>query len=199
MVSLFCFGLGFTRNLCPGDRGALAVIAEDGTSLTLARGSTDGSLWPCFTDRSKIFVRHYFREHHIIDPEQVAANVEYGRFPPPADRNFETESYPGLLRAAQVIGAIADPDFSMKMTRLWLELKECGMHSALGYGSVSDLRDTYPAFFWQTLHPLIPEGADLLTYTGSGRLWLANMHAHVLQEEHRDETPSQLAQPNAAE
>ena len=58
-----------------------------------------------------MFVREYFTNHLVIDPELIVANIEYARFPPPLDRNLETDTYPGLLRAAQVIGAIADPDF----------------------------------------------------------------------------------------
>ena len=60
------------------------------------------------------------------------------------------------------------------------------MHELLRFDSVSTLRDSYPQFFWEMLNPLIPDGVDLLSYTGSGRLWLANMHAHVLLEEHRE-------------
>ena len=184
MVSLFSFGLGFTRNLCKADNNATCVIHESGEAITLPHGSTDGSLWPYFTDRTKIFLHEHYAHHPILDPEVLAAQVEYSRFPPPPT-NDETETYPGLLRAAQVIGAIADPDFSLKMMPLWLELKECNLHEALGFHSASELRDKYPRFFWKVLHPMIPEGMDLLTYTGSGRLWLANMHAHVLLEEHR--------------
>lgn len=186
MVALLSFGLGFTRNLCKGDRNAVCVIDQQGTTITLPRGATDGLLWPYFTDRSQIFVREYYRDHHILDPDLLAAIVDYARFPPPEGQQQDTTSYPGLLRAAQVIGAIADPDFSMKMMRLWLEMRECGLHQAMGFESFTDLRDNYPQFFWTVLHPLIPDGMDLLTYTGSGRLWLANMHAHVLLEEHRE-------------
>ena len=157
-----------------------------------SHGATDGSLWPHFTDRTKIFLREYYANHPILDPEILAAQVEYSRFPPPRT-NDETETYPGLLRAAQVIGAIADPDFSLKMMRLWLELKECNLQETLGFNSPSELRDKYPQFFWNMLHPMIPEGMELLTYTGSGRLWLANMHAHVLLEEHR--TPPTAVEP----
>ena len=186
MVSLLTFALGFTRNLLKADRDSTCVIGEQGETLALPRGATDAMLWPHFTERGKLFVREYYAGHDVLDPELLADNIEYARFPPPTDRNLETDSYPGLTRAAQVIGAIADPDFTLKMMPLWLELKECGMNSALGYTDVTDLRDTYPAFFWQMLHPLIPDGIDCLTYTGTGRLWLSNMHAHVLVHEHEE-------------
>lgn len=191
MVSLFSFGLGFTRNLCRGDSNAECVIDEQGTIITLPRGSTDGMLWPYFTDRTKIYLREYYQGHPILDPEILASQVEYSRFPPPEGQNQDTATYPGLLRAAQVIGAIADPDFALKMMRLWLEMKECGGKHLMGFNSAIELRNNYPKFFWSMLHPLIPDGMDCMTYTGSGRLWLANMHAHVLLEEHR--IPSEVA------
>ena len=197
MVSLVTFGIGFTRNLVEGDRHSICVIDEARNTIELPRGATDAVLWPYFTDRGKMFVREHFANHVVLDPEAIADNIEYARFPPLPDRNLDTDSYPGLLRAAQVIGAIADPDFALKMTPLWLELKECGMHQALGYKSATDVSDTYPTFFWSMLHPLIRDGIDCLTFTGSGRQWLANMHSHVLLEEHREamEKPSMQHRP----
>ncbi|MEM7404221.1 MAG: metal-dependent phosphohydrolase [Pseudomonadota bacterium] len=200
MVSLVTFALGFTRNLVRGDHNATCVTGNDGKTIELPRGATDAMLWPYFTERGKCFVREYFANHYILDPDAIAENIEYARFPPSHGNNPETESYPGLLRAAQVIGSIADPDFSLKMTPLWLELKECGLHESMGYQSAIDVSETYPQFFWDTLHPLIGDGIDCLTYTGSGRLWLANMHSHVLLEEHRDVIagPDQLPQVRAS-
>ena len=196
MVSLVSFGLGFTRNLLKADKANVCVIGDQGETLALPRGTTDGLLWPYFTDRGKLFVREYYADHDVLDPELLADNIEYVRFPPPTDRNFDTDTYPGLTRAAQIIGAIADPDFALKMMPLWLELKECGMHSLLGYADVTDLRDTYPAFFWKMLHPMIPDGIDCLTYTGTGRLWLSNMHAHVLLREHEESIATMAKTPS---
>jgi hypothetical protein len=192
MVSLFSFGLGFTRRLCREDAGSTCVIDAEGNTTTLPHGATDGMLWPHFTDRSKIFLREHYHDHPILDPDVLAEQVEYSRFPPPPGEVQATQTYPGLLRAAQVIGAIADPDFSLKMTRLWLEMDECGLSGPMGFSTANVLRKNYPQFFWTMLHPLIPGGMELLTYTGSGRLWLANMHAHVLLEEHRT-PPASLA------
>ncbi len=173
----------------PDDQLQTTGRHENGEVPALLLKHQLGVLWPYFTDRGKLFVREYYAGHAVLDPELLADNIEYVRFPPPPDRNLDTDTYPGLTRAAQVIGAIADPDFTLKMMPLWLELKECGMHTALGYADVTDLRDTYPAFFWQMLHPLIPDGIDCLTYTGTGRLWLSNMHSHVLLHEHEETTP----------
>ena len=67
VASLLCSTVGFGRDSCPGD--------VDQTC-----------------DRSKIFVGHFFRDHSVLDPEILAANIEYSRFPPLPDRNLETGS-----------------------------------------------------------------------------------------------------------
>ena len=131
---------------------------------------------------------HHYADHPIIDAETVAANIEYAQFPPPIDIFPETTTYPGLLRAAQLIGSVADPNFLLKMPSLVQELEESGMSKLLGYSTVAEFITHYPEIFWETLHPLILEAVELLNHTGQGREWVANMHAHLLAEEHRNDT-----------
>ena len=185
VCSLLCFAIGFYRHACPGDDDARCVVDESGATVEVSAGVTDGWLWPYFTDRGKIFVRHHFADHTVLDAEMLAANIEYSRFPPPVDRNPDTDTFPGLLRAAHIIGAVADPYFQRKMPALVQELDESGMTERLGYQTVAEFRAHYPELFWQTLHPLIVDAVALLDHTGQGREWVANMHAHLLAEEHR--------------
>lgn len=187
VASLLCFAVGFVRNTCPGDDGDDCVIDEDGARLRLPRGATDARLWPHFADRGKMFVRHYFQDHPLLDSEVMAANIEYSRYPPPPDRNLETESYPGLLRAAHLIGSIADPNFMLKIKPLVLELEESGMTAQLGFANVEEFLIGYPNMFWTQLYPRVADGMELLKFSGEGRAWLANLHAHLLRQEHRAE------------
>ena len=184
ICSLLCFAIGFSRDVCPGDGDSVCVINDEGETVTLPRGATDGYLWPNFVDRSKIFVRNRFADHRILDSELMAANIEYARFPPPADRNLETTTYPGLLRASHVIGAIADPNFMLKMKPLQLELEESGLIEQIGYKTVQEFRENYDKLFWELLQPQIVEGVAFLKLTDQGRVWLATMYAHVLTIEH---------------
>lgn len=190
VASLLCFAIGFARNVCPGDAGETCVADETGRTVEVPRSRSDGALWPYFTDRSKLFVRHHFRGHPLIDAERLAANVEYSRFPPPTDRNRETCNEPGLLRAAHIIGAVADPDFMLKMKPLFIELQEAGIAGMLGFDTAAAMKRGYATLFWTVLHPLIGEGMNLLTYTAEGRVWLANLHAHVLRAERPTEAPA---------
>lgn len=185
VCSLLCFATGFYRYACPGDDDERCVIDEDGTTIEVPRGVTNGWLWPYFTDRSKVYVRHHFTDHPLLDVEVMVANIEYARFPPPVELHPETATYPGLLRASHIIGAVADPNFMLKMPPLVQELEESGMTKRLGFSTTAEFRENYPKLFWESLHPLLLEALELLNHTGQGREWLANMHAHLLAEEHR--------------
>ena len=128
-------------------------------------------------------MRQRFAGHKAIDPEILAGNIEYCRFPPLRDRNPDTDTWPGLLRAAHFIGAVADPSFLAKLKPLYLELKESGVLDQLGFIDAADLRAGYTALFWNHIHDLTRDAADLLRFTDSGRQWLANMYAQLLSEE----------------
>lgn len=185
VAALLSFAVGFVRGECPGDNGDKVVIDAAGTLRTLPRGATDGWLWPYYADRSIRFVRHYLADDPVLDIEDLVEMIEYARFPPEKDGTTETASYPGLLRAAHLIGAVADPSFMLKLKPLFLELTEAGLAERLDFRSVAEFRKDYPAFFWRVLTPFIRDGIRLLEYTADGRMWLAQMHAHVLAEEHR--------------
>jgi hypothetical protein len=183
IISTLCFATGFVRDICPGDDGkGNCVVDAAGGTVALPRGATDGWLWPYFTDRSKLFVAHHFRDDPVVDWRTLAANIEYSRFPALPDRNRETASYPGLLRAAHLIGSIADPDFDIKTKSLLVELEESGMTKLLGYSDIAAFRAGFHDLFWLSMYPLIADGMKLLDLTGEGRELVAHLHAHLLIE-----------------
>jgi hypothetical protein len=188
VTSALMTSVGFVRDACPGDSPGRCVIDKRGKYVTLPRGATDGYLWPHSIPRAKLFVRYRLRGHPVLEPDEIAANIDYCRFPPPRDRNQETGTWPGLLRASQFIGTVADPNFLRKLKPLFLELKESGVAGDLGFKHAADLRAGYGALFWTHIHDMTREGVDLLRYTNSGRQWLANMYAQLLSEER--ETPA---------
>jgi hypothetical protein len=183
VASLLLFAVGFVRGACPGDRYDRFVIDDMGDTVALPRGKTDGSFWPYYTERSKLFIAHHLAHDAVLSWERVAANVEYSRFPPVLSMHPEIDTYPGLLRAAHLIGAVGDPNFFQKVKPLHLELAESGMLYAIGYKTVAEFQENFADFYRHTIEPLIGEAVALLEYTPQGRVWLTYVHAHVLRRQ----------------
>jgi hypothetical protein len=145
-------------------------------------------LTPYHVTRSKVFVRERFGKVSLthIDTREIEANIDHTRFPVPEDEeHISTADYPGLLRAADLIGQLADIDYLRKTSALFAEFQETGASEKLGYRTPDDLRAAYPAFFWQAVRPYIGDALRYLQVTQEGKQWIANLYAHVFSEEHR--------------
>jgi len=184
VVAALCFSIGFVRGAVAGDGEGRYVVGADGATAQLPEGSTDAALMPWVAARSSLFVRARFAEHPVLDAEFLAEAIACTRLPIAACAPVAAPGWPGLLRAAQIIGMVADPDFLLKLTPLFLELKEIGQHEALGYADVAALRARYPNLFWTHFAPHLGRATRYLRATDDGRQWLANMNAHLLSEEH---------------
>jgi hypothetical protein len=187
MISLLCHDIGYVRGVCRGDRNGHYICNEDGDLVLVSAGATDASLTPYHVTRSKLFVRERFGKSLIhIDTREIEANIEHTRFPVPEDeQHTSTADYPGLLRAADLIGQLADIDYLRKTPALFAEFQETGVSEKRGYQTPDDLRAAYPAFFWQAVHPYIGDALRYLQVTQEGKQWIANLYAHVFSEEHR--------------
>lgn len=181
-----CYLVGFVRGSVKGDSGRSCVIDEAGNTTELQRGQSDGALYPWGVPRGKLFVQQFFRDHALIDGERLASCIEYTHYPALPDRNRETGNWPGLLRGAQTIAVVSDPRFTQRLKFFYLQLKEAGVAQSLSFNSAADVFDSMPSSFWKFLFPMIGDAIDYLKYTGDGQSWLANMNAHMLQEEHRE-------------
>jgi hypothetical protein len=183
-ISLLCHDIGYVRGICGGDRDGRYVIDAAQNTVALAPGATDAALTPCHVERGKIFVRERFDNNPNIDAEVICANIEYTQFPVPA-RNGRNSGpcYPDLLRAADLIGQLADPHYMRRISALFMELQETGAAAKLGYRNAADLRTAYPAFFWTMVRPYIDDGLRYLGMTQNGKQWIANLYAHVFAEE----------------
>ena len=123
-----------------------------------------------------------------IDTREIEANIEHTRFPVPEhEQHASTADYPGLLRAADLIGQLADINYLRKTSALFAEFQETGASEKLGYQTADDLRAAYPAFFWQAVRPYIGDALRYLRVTQEGKQWISNLYAHVFSEEHRGE------------
>src|SRR5215831_10446319 len=135
VISLLCHDIGYVRGVCQGDRDGQYVCNENGSLVPIAAGATDASLTPYHVTRSKLFVRERFGKVSLshIDTQEIEANIEHTRFPvPEQEQHASTTDYPGLLRAADLIGQLADIDYLRKTSALFAEFRETGASEKLG-------------------------------------------------------------------
>src|SRR5215468_2623213 len=187
IISLLGHDIGYVRGICRGDGDGSYVINLAGDKVTLPEGATDASMAPYHVARSKLFVRERSAKALVhLDIAAIEANIEHTRFPVPEDEEHEsTDDFPGLVRAADLIGQLADINYLRKQAALFNEFRETGMTNKLNYDSVADLRDNYPDFFWKTVRPYIGDALRYLRVTQEGQQWIANLYAHVFSMEHR--------------
>jgi hypothetical protein len=185
IISLLCHDIGYVRGICSHDGGGRYVVNANAETIALPPGGTDASLTPYHVERGKLFVRERFSKNRTIDVDIVCANIEYTRFPVPADNDRKAESeYPALLRASDLIGQLADLNYMRKGPALFMEFVETGVADKLGYKTAAELRAAYPTFFWTTVSPYIGGALSNLRMTQEGKQWVANLYSHIFAEEH---------------
>jgi hypothetical protein len=184
--ALLVHDIGYVRRACKGDGANDVVVDESGRRVTPPRGASDAFLAPYHIERGKIYARERFKESEFIDEERIVRSIELTRFPvPKGDEYLDMGSEPALVRAADLIGQMADPHYHRKLNALYHEFVEIGMAESLGYKSPADLMDKYPDFFWSCVEPYIGPAIGYLEQTTEGKQWIANLYSNVFQVEHR--------------
>ncbi len=190
IISLMCHDIGYVKGVCRQDiqEESLYATGFDGGMISLPSGASDASLTAYHVDRAKLFIDERFGGHKLIDSEAIKSNIELTRFPvPAAEDHQETNNYPGLVRAADLIGQLSDPRYLKKITSLFYEFEETGMNKLLDYNNPADLRNNYPKFYWNGVYPYIRDGLRYLSLTQQGKQIIANLYSNVFVVEH--ETP----------
>jgi len=185
IVSLLHHDIGYVRGICRADRNGRYTINPAMETIAPPPGATDAFLTPYHVDRAQIFIRERFEKEENLDSDKICEYIERTRFPVPSEEDAqESNDMPGLLRAADLIGQLADPQYIRKISSLFAEFKETGQAAKMGYTTAADLREGYPKFFWDVVTPFITEGVRCLRRTQEGQLWVANLYANVFTEEH---------------
>jgi len=188
MLAALTHDIGYVRGVCPGDTVDQFVIDAAGNTTTPPRGASDAFLMPYHVERSKIMVRERFGPVDVIDEERIARAIELTRFPVPDDGDHvETDTEAGLVRAADLIGQMADPLYLRKLNALYAEFAENGVNERLGYESPADLVERYPQFFWSKVEPYIGDALRYLEMTMEGKQWTATLYSHIFAIEHNRE------------
>jgi len=185
LISLLCHDVGFIKGVCQQDQVTERLYATgmEDMMVYLPPGSTDASLNQFHVDRGKLFVKEQFSDRVLLDTKMIEDNIELTRFPVPADQEHsDTINYPGLARAADLIGQLSDPHYLHKLPALFYEFEENGVNKNSGCRTPGELRKNYPNFF-RNVVPYIQPALPYLELTIEGKQILANLHANVFQVE----------------
>lgn len=187
IISTLCHDIGYVKGVCQGDKASVNLYATglDDMMICLPFGATDASLTPFHVDRGKLFIQERFGTHNLIDSQVIQGNIELTRFPVPVDEDHSDKvNYPGLTRAADLIGQLSDPRYLKKIPALFYEFEETGANKILGYKSPEDLRKNYPIFYWNGVFNYIQPALRYLELTILGKQVIANLYANVFRVEH---------------
>ena len=150
-------------------------------TVTPPPGATDAFLTPYHVDRAEIYIRERYSSDEWLDVDTIITNIGRTRFPVPSDDDHKSSTdFPGLVRAADLIGQLADPQYFRKIASLYAEFQETGQAAKMGYTTAANLCAGYPKFFWEAVNPYISEGLCYLRHTWEGRTWVANRNATLL-------------------
>ena len=174
--------IGYVRGILEGDGPDGYVIDAKGGKTKVPRGGSDAALIAYHVDRSKLFVMNRLAESKFVDAARIARAIEFTRFPPQElDDEYKEEGL--LVRAADLIGQLGDPQYLRKANALFYEFEEVGMNRQLGYTSPADLTELYPQFYWKTISPHIQTAIQYLNVTSRGRQWIAGLYSNVFRAE----------------
>ena len=181
IIACLTHDIGYVRGALRGDDANGFVVDASGKKISLPRGSSDASLMQYHVDRSKLYVMERMEGVPLLDRQRIANAIEGTRFPPPNGQSHDEEA--SIVRAADLIGQLGDPNYIRKANALYYEFEEVGMNRQLGYDSPADVVDRYPQFYWGCVAPHIQTAIGYLNKTASGRHWIANLYANVFRAE----------------
>jgi len=180
IVACLAHDIGYVRGLFREDDADGFVIDSKGNKITLPRGSSDAGLMVHHVDRSKLYVMQRL-DGTPLDKQRIADAIEGTRFPPREGQQYDEEA--SIVRAADFIGQLGDPNYIRKANALYHEFEEVGMNRQLGYESPADIVNRYPQFYWNIVAPHIQTEIRYLNMTSSGRQWITSLYANVFRAE----------------
>jgi hypothetical protein len=179
--------IGYVRGIVHGDDDSSFVADVTGRTVRLPTGASDAALAPYHVDRSKLFVVERLDGVEWVDAARIARAIEYTRFPyepSQTEQRDDLQEEEGLLlRAADLIGQLGDPNYMRKANALFYEFEEIGLNKTLGYETPADIIYKYPQFYWTHVAPQVQMAVHYLNVTSSGRQWIANLYSNVFRAE----------------
>ncbi|MEL6220684.1 MAG: metal-dependent phosphohydrolase, partial [Pseudomonadota bacterium] len=180
LVILLLHDIGFVGGACRGDTDRGRVIDEEGALFRMPRGASDAAMIPHHVTRGMIHARERYADHPLLDADRIAAGIHGTLYPAPTGPDaIDDASEPGLARAADFVGQLADPHYLEKTVALFWELVECGIAAEAGYESPDDITARYPEFFRASVEPHLGPARGYLERTEDGRACIARLYGHL--------------------
>jgi len=184
ILACLAHDIGYVRGVVQGDEDDLFIADVTGNTVRLPRGSSDAALAPYHVDRSKLFVLERLDSVEQLDADRVARAIEYTRFPYTMSSNDSLIEEEGLLlRAADLIGQLGDPNYLKKSNALFYEFEEIGLNKTRGYATPADIVYKCPQFYWDNVAPQIQQALRYLNVTSRGRQWIASLYGNMFRAE----------------
>lgn len=188
VMALLCHDIGYVRGVCSADKHGEYATGTNFETVKISEDGTDAALTPYHVERSKLFVFERFGGQNLtdeVDAEMIASYIERTRFPVPEGPEYQrSDDYAGLVRAADFIGQLGDPNYLRKIPALFYEFSETGTNDEIGYQSPGHMRRNFTKFYWEVIFPYLPQALNYLKVTQEGKLWMAHLFAHVHEVEY---------------
>jgi hypothetical protein len=181
IIACLLHDIGYVRGLFDEDDADGYLIDAAGRKVTLPRGSSDAGLMAHHVDRSKLYAMRRIEGTAPLDHKRIADAIEGTRFPAAPGQEYGVDA--SIVRAADFIGQLGDPNYLRKSNALYHEFEEVGVNRQLGYDSPADIINRYPQFYWDSVAPHIQTEIRYLNKTSSGRQWIANLYGNVFRAE----------------
>jgi hypothetical protein len=183
IIACLLHDIGFVRGILQQDGEDGYVVDSTGRKVTLPKGASDAALFRYHVDRSKLFAMQCITPITSIDEQRIARGIEYTRFPITLSPKEDPDDVLQLVRAADYVGQLGDPNYIAKANALYYEFEEAALNGEFTYTSPADVVSSYPQFFWKNVYPHIQTAIDYLNVTPSGRQWIANLHSNLFRAE----------------
>ena len=186
MTALLCHDVGYVKGVCSADRPDKHQYSNgvNNEVIELEPTATDASLRLVHVDRSKRFVAEQFADIPRLNIGRIQHYIELTRFPVSLEPMYQdVQGYPGLTRAADLLGQLSDPGYLAKIPALFKEFEETGAHQSMGYYQAQDLRAAYPKFYWNTVSAYVHHGVRYLELTQAGLSILTNLQNNLVTVE----------------
>ena len=168
IVACLTHDIGYVRGLFKGDGDDGYVVDAAGRKVSLPRGSSDAALAPYMSSARSCSCWTGWRNRRTRRAaDRPCDRIHEVPLLPETEDSIDEEG--SLLRAADLIGQLGDPQYLRKANALYHEFEEIGLNKQFGYESPADLVDKYPQFYWNSVSPHIQAAIRYLNMTSSGR------------------------------